>query len=463
MLSKKIFKNKISGFTLIETLIFLFIFSITGVTFYKGFAAGTKAMSNVRSRLGAIQLANEKIEVIHNLKYEDVGTVGGIPDGEIPNIETVVRSNKTYYVRTSVVLIDDPFDGTFAAGTDIRPADYKQVKVVAFWEDGNPEKSANMVTTISPPGVEAMYTGGILSLNVVDSSGLGVSQANIRIVNNSVSPAVNAEYTTDLSGNLFLPEVPSSVQGYAIEVWKNGYFPAQTYAPFPISSFNPVDVHASVVVASINQQTIVLDKISNIKINVKSPLEENISEINFSLEGGRQMGNTLDTPPVGVWLFPKISFVSNSEGKVSLTNISPGPYYFEYSSGTKNDKYKFLYFDVANIDSDPLSFNLVPESTLEANLVLADKETDSLVVTVLNDSDNKPIQDASIQMRNESGSYDVTLTTNRFGKVYFPDSGTSLDAGDYKLNISCVGFTSLLEEDVTINRLTLKEINLSAE
>ena len=108
MIQFKNIQNNHKGFTLIEMMVFIFIFTITGITFYKVFATGTQAMSSVRSRLGAIQLANEKIETIHNLKYEDIGTLGGIPAGKIPQTETDTRSGKTYYVHCSVVAVDDP-------------------------------------------------------------------------------------------------------------------------------------------------------------------------------------------------------------------------------------------------------------------------------------------------------------------------------------------------------------------
>ncbi len=458
---QRVNKNNKQGFTLIEMMVFIFIFTITVVTFFKVFTLGTQAMSNVRSRLGAIQLANEKIEIIHNLKYEDIGTLGGIPAGEIPQTETDIRSGKTYYVYCSVVDIDDPFDGTLAAGTDTRPADYKQIKVVVYWEDGNPAKSTTAVATIAPPGVEAMYTGGILSLNVLDSSAAGISQASVRIVNNAVSPAVDAQYTTDNLGNLFLPEVLPSLQTYGIQISKTGYFPVQTYPPYPISSYDPIDTHASVINASINQKTIVLDKASKINFYTKSPLGEAISNISFSLEGGRRIGNTVAVPALPVWSFAKNTFNSASEGKVVFQDVSPGPYYFTYPSGTENNKYQLLYLDVAG--DSPASFNLSSGVTLDANLILANKEMDALLVTVLKENDGLALAGASVELKSLVGSYDVTLTTNKFGEVYFPDTSSALVGGNYKLSVTATGFTNVIDQSVTVDKLINQTINMVAE
>jgi competence protein ComGC len=458
------FNNKKSGFSLVEMMIFILILIIVGLTFYKVFTTGTQAMSNVRSRLGAIQLANEKIEIIHNLKYEDIGTKNGIPAGDLDEDEILSKSGKTYYVHTSVVAVDDPIDGTLSAGTDTRPSDYKQIKVIVYWENNNPAKATTVVATISPPGVEAMYTGGILSINVVDSTGVGVSQAHITIINNSVSPSVNADYTTDTSGNLFLPEAKPSVQTYSLQLSKSGYYSAQTYAPYPTSTVNPIDTHASVVIASINQKTIVLDKISKINLFTKTPLGVVVPNIDFSLAGGRKIANTVVVAPAvsqPVWSYSQTSSNSGAEGKVEFPNVSPGPYYFTYPAGTENDKYEFLYFDVAGETTS--MFNLSPDVDLNANAILADKNAHSLLVTVLNNAGDVPIVGATVQLKNESATYDVTLTTNKFGKVYFPDSSAALTAGDYKMTVTATGFTKIENHEVTINKLTKEEVKLLTE
>jgi len=296
MFLQKMLKNKKNGFTLIEMMVFLFIFVVSVLTFYKVFTVGTFAMANARSRLGGVQLANERIEIIHNLKYEDIGTIGGVPAGDLLQNETVSRSGKTYYVHTSIMYLDDSFDGTALAGTDTRPSDYKQVKVIVYWENGNPAKSTTAVAYISPPGLESMYTGGILSLNVIDSAGVGVPSASIRIINNDITPVVDTTHTTNSSGNLFLPEAKPAGQTYELQISINGYFTVETYAPFPTSSFNPIDIHSNVVVATINQKTIILDKLANLNILTKTPMGDIVPNIDFALEGGRMLGDTTATP-----------------------------------------------------------------------------------------------------------------------------------------------------------------------
>ncbi|MEI7621175.1 MAG: prepilin-type N-terminal cleavage/methylation domain-containing protein [Candidatus Moraniibacteriota bacterium] len=454
-------KNKKNGFTLIEMMVFLFIFVVSVLTFYKVFTVGTFAMADARSRTGGVQLANERIEIIHNLKYEDIGTVGGVVAGDLLQNETVVRSGRTYYAHTSVMYLDDAFDGTALAGTDTRSSDYKQVKVIVYWENGNLAKSTTAVAHISPPGLEAIYTGGILSLNVIDSAGIGVPSASIRIINNDISPVVDTTHTTNSSGNLFLAGAKPAGQTYKLQVSKSGYFAVQTLAPFPTSSFNPIDIHSNVVVATINQKTIILDKLANLNIFTKTPAGEVVPSIDFALEGGRRIGDTVAIPSMPVWSLTQANYNSATTGRVEFLNVSPGSYFLDYLISAQNNNYQFLYFDVAGAEAD--MFDLAPGTTLNATAIVADKAVQSLVVTVLNDADSVPIVGASVQLKNADESYKVTLITNKFGKVYFPDSSASLLGGAYRLNVTASGFEDVLNKDTMVNKLTSESVMLIAE
>jgi len=83
----------IPAFTLIEALVVLFVFSLITLTFYSVFTLGGAYIIESKNRLRAVSLANEKMEIIRNLEYDDIGVVGGIPDGaskkrKLPPMET---------------------------------------------------------------------------------------------------------------------------------------------------------------------------------------------------------------------------------------------------------------------------------------------------------------------------------------------------------------------------------------
>jgi type II secretory pathway pseudopilin PulG len=458
--------RKRKGFSLIEMLVFIFIFSLTALTFYKLFMSGTQVIISVKNRLAATALANERIEVIHNLNYEKIGTIGGVPNGEIPQDETVDRSGKTYYVHTSVIYIDNPFDGSAQSGSDERPNDYKQIKVIVFWEENNPASSVTLVSNISPPGMEAIYTGGILSLNVMDDTDVvggikPISQARVIIKNNSVSPAVNLDLTTDNEGNIFLPEASVSDQGYSIEISKAGFFPVKTYAPYPISTVYPVDVHKSVSPAQINQYTITTSKLSNINLFTKNPYGDVLSDVQFSLTGGRKIADTVEaggTPSKPVYALVENALSSGVDGKKVFSDVSGGKYYFSLDDVAANSNFEFLFMSpLGDLQND---FSVPADTTVNPTVILAQKDVDSLLVNVKDSIDGSPIENAQVNLKKIDPAYDETITTNKFGQAFFPGIKDAISAGEYSLSISASGFQDVSDEKIDIDKFVKKDSSL---
>lgn len=463
MYSKKR-KKRNSGFTLIEMLIFIFIFTIAGVTFYRLFTTSMKAMGNVRHRLEALALANEKIEIIHNLSYESIGTTSGIPVGELVENETVVRGSRNLFVKTSVIVVDDPFDGKALYEADTNPDDYKQVRVQVSWEQNNPSKEVVLVSTIVPPGLESIYTGGILSINVVDNSGQGIPNARVTIRNDSLNPVVNTTLTTNDQGGLFIPQATPANQSYNLSVVKSGYFPVQTFAPYPSSVINPVDTDATVVGGAINQKTLMTDLVSTVNLRTVTPLGVPVADIRFGLTGGKRIGNTVAVEPASpapVWAYNNDALNSGTSGNITLSEMSSGSYFLTYGESAKNSEYKFLQMDLANNLSN--SFNVLPGITLDEAVIVAEKNVDSLWLTVMDNVDETPIADATIRLRNFDASYDVTLVTNKFGKVFFPDSSVVLAGGEHRIDVSAPGYSSINEQSIVIDKLTVQDIKMTAE
>ena len=120
--------NRNQGFTFIEVIIAAAIFIIFAVGAYQGYAAVYTAIASARHKALAADLANAQFEIIKNLPYTSVGTIGGNPAGLIVAVETIVRDRVTFTITTTVVNIDDPFDGILGGG-DVFPADYKLVEI----------------------------------------------------------------------------------------------------------------------------------------------------------------------------------------------------------------------------------------------------------------------------------------------------------------------------------------------
>ncbi|MCX8009070.1 MAG: prepilin-type N-terminal cleavage/methylation domain-containing protein, partial [Patescibacteria group bacterium] len=119
------------GFTLIETVVAVGVFA----TFFTAiFLIVNQILTNLGTsqvRAVALSIAQTKIELIRNLPYQNVGTIGGIPSGPIQQNETIQQNNQTFTVKTDIVYIDDPFDRTVP--NDPIPADYKRVRIQVTW------------------------------------------------------------------------------------------------------------------------------------------------------------------------------------------------------------------------------------------------------------------------------------------------------------------------------------------
>src|SRR3990167_6974046 len=111
------------GFTLFETLIALAVLGLFFTAIALILQQVLTTIGESRARTTALSLAQSKIETIRNLTYANVGTNGGIPQGPIAQTETVTVNGQPYTVTTSIIYLDDPFDGV--TPNDTINTDYK--------------------------------------------------------------------------------------------------------------------------------------------------------------------------------------------------------------------------------------------------------------------------------------------------------------------------------------------------
>jgi prepilin-type N-terminal cleavage/methylation domain-containing protein len=153
-LMKKFITNKKAGLTLIEVIIATAVFLLFALGMYMSYEALHSAMRLARYNALAVDLANARFEIIKNLPYSDVGTVGGIPSGVIPVSENVESDNINFLVTTTIINIDDPFDGTAATG-DLFPNDYKLVEVSISCTTCHNFNPVNITGLIAPRNLES--------------------------------------------------------------------------------------------------------------------------------------------------------------------------------------------------------------------------------------------------------------------------------------------------------------------
>jgi hypothetical protein len=448
-------KEKLRGFTLIEALVFLFIFTLIVLTFYALFSTGTNQIIESKIKLMAVALANEKMEVVHNLDYADIGTESGIPSGGIPEREVINKSGRNFYVFTLVQYIDDSYDQTDGHG-DLVPTDYKRVRIKASWEDDiNSSKSVSFVANFMPPKKETPSGGGTLSINVLDKDGHGIPQATVHIVNTGKS--INITTVTDNTGNISFPGAPADGQNYQISVSKSGYYSVQTYPPYPISSFDPDNEYAAVTEGRLNVTAIITDKSSDFNLLTEDPFGTSIPNIDFGLVGGKKIGKTVVVAPAiseSVYNLDD-DYDSGTHGKEEFQDQSYGPYTFT----PDNSDYQFIKLDTAISEAN--KFEIEPDTDGDIKAIFADKNINSLLVKVVTEGAASPIEGVSVRLKNDTLGYDATLTTDKFGYAYFPSVLPELTIETYDLILTSSEYQEV-NKTVDIDKLITENVSMTA-
>jgi len=454
--SKTEIKKHAKGVTLIEAMILLFIFSIITMAFYSLLSVGTRYIVEVKNRLGAAAVANEKMEIVRNLDYSDIGTTAGIPSGNIPEKEVVTENSRRYYIFAFVQYVDDPFDST-AGGSpkDAIPNDYKRVRIKVAWEDDiNSARSVSLVSTFPPKGIETNAGGGVLAINILNSKGIGIPQAKVHIKN--AYSGIDITTLTDDTGNIMLPSAPVGTRRYVIEVSKDGYLSVVTMPPYNQTPYNPVDVHASVVKNTVNVKAIVTDKLSSFALHFKDAFGVSVPSVSFDMVGGRILGNDLSSPSKPVYVYSGTGMSSDSDGEKDFTDMSYGTFYLTI----KSPGYTLIKVD-PGISNSNNAFGASPGNDSDLDVVLADNSIASAFITIKSIKDSSLIPNATVELKNSSG-YDATISTDAYGQAYFPTSMPALTPGSYAVSVSASGFKPVNSQSITIGgAIVIKEIKLT--
>lgn len=340
--------TKKNGFTLIEVLVGIGLLAIIVPSVFTSIQLLFKVLSQSQNKVIAVDLARERIEIIRNMPYIDIGTENGIPAGDLP--QTIVRQvgNATFTIKTDIIFIDDPFDGL--SPEDTLPADYKKGRITVSWPDKQSEKSVVEIANFSPPGLESEIGGGILSLYINDSqSGEPVSNAQVRIINEETEPAVYIYTAADDGGWLSRPGLLAS-ENYLISAYKSGYDEHQTRAADASFTPNPAYAPAQVREGEKTVRYLTISETSVLNIKTTDAAGNSIGNISFNLHGGREIGFNPATEEK-IYSYDADNLATDAGGLKQLTGISGGEYFLTVN----NSNYTVLAPDLTNsiiVESD---------------------------------------------------------------------------------------------------------------
>ncbi|MHB1042034.1 MAG: prepilin-type N-terminal cleavage/methylation domain-containing protein [Eubacteriales bacterium] len=164
---KRMYINSQRGFTLVEILVAITLLLIITVSFVPLFVYISEGSQGNRARLVATKLASSVSDEIRALPYNEVGLVGGNPEGVIEHETTSTVEGRQYTITTNVWWVDDPSDDT--GGNDPIPYDYKRVGVSVSTPGlfgGGVGITSNIHTLASMEGEEEAYPGGNIRAKV---------------------------------------------------------------------------------------------------------------------------------------------------------------------------------------------------------------------------------------------------------------------------------------------------------
>lgn len=413
------------GFTMLETIVALGVLSMFFGAITVILQAVLTNIGESRVRTTALSLAQAKMELIRNLPYISVGTSGGIPSGPIPQTETVTVNGLDFTITTSIIYIDDGFDGVTPA--DLVNADYKRARVEINWSGIYPSRvPLTLVTNIVPKGIETVVGGGTLFIQVFDANGLPVSNATVKIDNSAIVPEIHTQTLTNANGLVILPGYPACVTCYRIEATKSGFSSSRTYATSEVA--NPLQPDITVLEGEVSQISFAIDRVSSMIVNSvgSGPTYPPVSFVLFTLRGTKIIGyDALDEPVY------KYTFSTNTGGgTVSIPALEWDTYTLDLSSSFHN-----------LAGSNPvIPLALTAGTATTVNLVAQPKTNQSLLLLVKNSASELQAS-ASARLANTGLSYDTTRYTAStgsadFGQVYFG----ALTPGDYDLTITLAGY-----------------------
>lgn len=384
-----------SGFSLVETLVATAIFLLVSVAVYEAHSIVFKLVSLNRAKTAALALAEERIEVVRNMPYADIGIVDGVPAGAIERSQSFDRAGFMFFATTTVRNIDDPFDGQIGSTTknDLSPADYKLVEIDIDCPACKDFSPFTVTTTAAPKSLETSSGNGALFVRIINASGLPVPDASISIEGQGTS-TIDIDELSNNEGLLQIVDIPPGSFLYRITASKSGFSADRTYPLLDAANPNPVLPDSTVAAGSVTQLTLAIDELGSMDIRTVDETCAPVSAVPFTIRGSKKIGIGPDVYKVDA------SYTTNGAGERSLSSIEWDTYSIALGTG---------YVSGGSVPLIPLSLD--PGAHEDVILLAKSPVGRSILVTVKDASTGLPLSDATVEVT--GSTVNETVVTNK--------------------------------------------------
>jgi prepilin-type N-terminal cleavage/methylation domain-containing protein len=402
---RALFCHQRAGFTLIEMVVAVAVFAVLLVGVVGLISMMGRSVKASREQTVLASLAANYLEVVRNLPYSQVGTVSGNPTGSLPDQANAINAtieNTGYSIYYEVTYIDDPADGTIAAGTDSSANDYKQIKM--YIRNNATTVVRSFSTNVTPKGLEGTVNAGALSIKVFDAQGQPVPNASVAITNTSGTLSLNR--STDSSGNWIEVGLPAGVNKYHVVVTKSGYSSDQTY-PITVSNPNPVKPDPTITNGTVTQVSFAIDLLSNLTIRTLDAVCAPLGGINVNVQGSKLIGTTPDVLKYNADL-------TSSAGQIAMDNLEWDTYTPTLKAGQ----------NLMVLGTSPIQeISVLPGASQTFTMILGTQTANSLLVIVKDNSTGNAIEGAAVNLH-KGGSVPQDYYGTTGGSVWLQNDWT---------------------------------------
>ena len=371
--------KKNTGFSLIEIVVVTAVLLIFLLGTYSGLQFVFKLVYQSRLRVLENNILNEQIEVVRNMSFYDVGIENGNPDGVLQRTIFTSKNNIDFEITRTVRNIDDPYDGQIGGEpNDVYPADYKFVQIDIICTDCQQKQELSASTFVAPRFLEGDPEHGALFVEVLNSEGDPVSEAEVYIQSDSSDPTIDMVDTTDNDGMLRLLDLGAGIDLYNIEVSKAGFVSDRTYAS-STEILDPIKPPATVVAQDAREISFSIDQASSFKINTTDANCLSLSSVSANILGTKLIASA---PVFRV----NQDFVTDFLGEYDLSNLVWDNYAFHV----------YNYDLLGTIPATPLYLSAGVNQ--DVKLVLGPNTDNSIVLVVQDSATNQPVSGASVRI-----------------------------------------------------------------